>query len=73
MKIKNVECLIVHPGWRKNLIFVRIETDSGIVGWGEVYSQYDRDQAIAAQVNSLGQYLVGRNPFQIKHFLRIVI
>ena len=71
MKIKNVECLIVHPGWRKNLIFVRIETDSGIVGWGEVYSQYDRDQAIAAQVNSLGQYLVGRNPFQIKHFLQI--
>lgn len=71
MKIINVECLVVHPGWRKNLIFVRIETDSGIVGWGEVYSQYDRDQAIAAQVNSLCQYLVGRNPFQIKHFLQI--
>ncbi len=71
MKIKNLECLIVHPGWRKNLIFVRIETDCGIVGWGEVYSQYDRDQAIAAQVNSLGQYLVGRNPFHIKHFVQI--
>jgi len=71
MKIKNFECLAVHPGWRKNLIFVRIETDSGIVGWGEVYSQYDRDQAITAQVNSLGQYLIGRNPFHIKHFLQI--
>jgi galactonate dehydratase len=71
MKIKNFECLAVHPGWRKNLIFVRIETDSGIVGWGEVYSQYDRDQAITAQVNSLGQYLIGRNPFHIKHFVQI--
>jgi galactonate dehydratase len=71
MKIKNFECLAVHPGWRKNLIFVRIETDCGIVGWGEVYSQYDRDQAITAQVNSLGQYLIGRNPFHIKHFVQI--
>lgn len=71
MKIKNIECLVVHPGWRKNLVFVRIETDDGIVGWGEAYSQYDRDQAIAAQVEALGQYLVGRNPFHIRHFVQI--
>lgn len=71
MKIKKLECLVVHPGWRKNLIFVRIETDDGIVGWGEAYSQYDRDQAIAAQVEALGQYLIGRNPFHIRHFVQI--
>src|SRR5256885_1538280 len=30
---------------------------------GEAYSQYDRDRAIAAQVEELGRYLVGRDPF----------
>lgn len=71
MKIKKVECLIVHPSWRKNLVFVRVETDDGIVGWGEAYSQYDRDRAIAAQVEELGQYLVGRDAFHIRHFVQI--
>ena len=71
MKITSVECLPVHSGWRKNFVFVRVETDAGIVGWGEAYSQYDRDRAVAAQVEELGRYLVGRDPFQIKHFLQI--
>lgn len=71
MQVTKLECLVVHPGWRKNLIFVRIETADGTVGWGEVYSQYDRDQAIAAQVQNLGQYLAGRNVFEIKHFCQI--
>ncbi|GAA4325702.1 mandelate racemase/muconate lactonizing enzyme family protein [Pigmentiphaga soli] len=71
MKIRKVECLPVHPGWRKNFVFVRIETDEGIVGWGEAYSQYDRDRAIAAQVNELGRYLEGREAAHIRHFLQI--
>ena len=71
MKVASVECLPVYAGWRKNFVFVRVETDSGIVGWGEAYSQYDRDRAIAAQVEELGRYLVGRNPFQIRHILQM--
>lgn len=71
MKVRTVECLPVYSGWRKNFVFVRIETDSGIVGWGEAYSQYDRDGAVGAQVQELGRYLVGRDPFQIRHFLQI--
>ena len=71
MKITGIECLPVHAGWRKNFVFVRIETDAGIIGWGEAYSQYDRDRAVAAQVEELGRYLIGRDPFQIKHILQI--
>jgi L-alanine-DL-glutamate epimerase-like enolase superfamily enzyme len=71
MKVSKVECLPVHSGWRKNFVFVRVETDSGIVGWGEAYSQYDRDRAVTAQVEELGRYLIGRDPFQIRHFLQI--
>ena len=36
------------------------DTDAGVVGWGEAYSQYDRDRAIVAQVEELGRYLIGR-------------
>lgn len=71
MKITSVECLPVFAGWRKNFVFVRIETDAGIVGWGEAYSQYDRDRAVGAQVEELGRYLIGRDPFQIRHILQI--
>jgi galactonate dehydratase len=42
-----------------------------VVGWGEAYSQYDRDRAVAAQVEELGRYLVGRDPFHIRHILQI--
>ena len=68
MKITAVKSYAVHPGWRKNLIFVKVETDAGIHGWGEAYSQYDRDTAVMAQLQALGPYLVGRSPFDIKHF-----
>ena len=71
MKITAVKPYTVHPGWRKNLIFVKVETDSGIHGWGEAYSQYDRDTAVVAQLDALGKYALGRDPFNIKHFTQI--
>jgi galactonate dehydratase len=71
MKVTKVTGYGVHPGWRKNLVFVKVETDAGISGWGEAYSQYDRDQPVLAQVNALGGYLVGRSVFDIKHFTQM--
>ena len=44
MKITAVKSYTVHPGWRKNLIFVKVETDEGLYRWGESYSQYDRER-----------------------------
>ncbi len=66
MKITAVKPYAIHPGWRKNLILVKVETDEGIHGWGEAYSQYDRDTAVMAQLVALGRYAVGRDPFNIK-------
>lgn len=71
MKITAVKPYTTHPGWRKNLIFVKVETDSGLHGWGEAYSQYDRDTAVMAQLDALGKYALGRDPFNIKHFTQI--
>ncbi len=71
MKVTSVKCIPVHPGWRKNWIFVKVETDEGHHGWGEAYSQYDRDRAVTAHVEEMGRYLVGRDPFHIKHFTQM--
>jgi len=71
MKITSIKSYTVHPGWRKNLIFVKVETDAGIHGWGEAYSQYDRDTAVVAHLEALNRYMAGRSPFDIKHFTQV--
>jgi len=67
VKITDVKPFIVHPTSQKNWLLVKVETDEGLYGWGECYTQVDRDKAIEAHVLAMKRYLVGRNPFDIKH------
>ena len=74
MKIENIKSFLVYSkGHRagmiggKSWLFVKVETDAGIHGWGEAYTQLDRDRSIQAHVEELSRYLVGRDPFNIKH------
>jgi galactonate dehydratase len=71
--IDRMEVFVVNPGWRKNLVFVRIETRDGAVGWGEAYTQYDRDTSIVAHLNELARYLKGRSIFATKNFVQIAV
>jgi galactonate dehydratase len=68
VKITDLQTFLVHPGTGKNWLFVKLETDAGLHGWGEAYTQSDRDRAIEIHIQQLGRYAVGRDPFQIKHF-----
>jgi galactonate dehydratase len=68
MKITDVKTFLIHPGNSKNWLFVKVETDEGIHGWGEAYTQADRDRSIEITVQQLRRYLIGRSPFDIKHF-----
>ena len=68
MKIASVEHYLVHPGRGKNLCFVKLTTDDGVVGWGECYTQSDRDRQVTAHIDQLMRYLVGRDPRHIKAF-----
>lgn len=72
MRVTDVRTFLVHPGGGKNWLFVKVETDSGLHGWGECYTQSDRDEAIAVYVRQMARYLVGRDPFAIKHFTRVM-
>jgi galactonate dehydratase len=65
--ITEVRHFLAHPpGAHKNLLFVRVETADGRHGWGECYTQADRDTQVAAHIDQLRRYLIGWDARQIK-------
>lgn len=68
MQVTQVKSYLINPGVNKNWLFVKVETDEGLYGWGEAYTQLDRDRTIEIHIEQLARYLKGRNPFDIKHF-----
>lgn len=72
MKITDLKTFFVDPGTNKNWLFVKVETDEGISGWGEAYTLWDRELSIEAYMNQIKRYLLGRSPFNIKHFTQVM-
>jgi len=79
MKVTRVRTFPVYSGGHragmiggKNWLFVKVETDEGVHGWGEAYTQLDRCRNIEQMVQEMSRYLAGRSPFNIKHFTRMV-
>ncbi|MHA2394430.1 MAG: mandelate racemase/muconate lactonizing enzyme family protein [Promethearchaeota archaeon] len=79
MRVSNVETFCVQSGGHKAgmtgqkvWIFVKVDTDEGIYGWGEAYTQLDRYTTIVQHVHEMARYLVGRSPFNIKHFTTMI-
>ena len=60
MKIARIETLHADGGWRP-WTFVRIETDDGLVGWGEC-SDNRSPLGIAGCVRDLEDLLLGQDP-----------
>ena len=56
LKIAKLETFIHRNSW----VFVKITTDAGIVGWGEMLK--DKAKACAAEAKDLASYLVGKDP-----------
>jgi galactonate dehydratase len=61
MRIDRVETFLVPPRW----VFCRVETDEGLVGWGEPVVE-GRAEAVRAAVAELAEYLVGRDPLRVE-------
>ncbi|QJP99541.1 galactonate dehydratase [Herbaspirillum rubrisubalbicans] len=61
MKITKISTFIVPPRW----CFLKIETDEGIVGWGEPIVE-GRAHSVAAAVDELADYLIGKDPRNIE-------
>ncbi len=60
MKITNIETFIVDAGWRP-WIFVKVETDEGITGYGEC-SDGRNPNGVAGTIKDLTPLLIGRDP-----------
>lgn len=61
MKISTLKLYTVPPRW----LFLKIETDEGICGWGEPVIE-GRADTVRTAVEELSDYLIGRDPFQIE-------
>src|SRR5262245_702886 len=61
LRITKLETFIHRNSW----VFVKISTDAGIVGWGEMLK--DKSKACAAEAQEMASYLVGKDPRPITH------
>ena len=67
MKITRIETFMVPPRW----LFVRVETDSGLVGWGEPGLEGFAEISRAA-VDHMSEYLIGQDPLQIERHWQVM-
>ena len=65
MKVAKVDVLMTAAGWR-NFLFVKITTDSGLVGWGEGTLGWKESAVRELIVDYARRYVVGQNPFDIE-------
>jgi galactonate dehydratase len=65
MKVTKVDVFLVAAKWR-NFTLVKIETDSGIVGWGEGTLGW-KETAVREMIKDFARrYVIGHNPFDIE-------
>src|SRR3954452_13210341 len=67
MKIRSYELFQVPPRW----LFLKIETDEGIVGWGEPVIE-GKAATVKAAVEELMTYLIGKDPMRIEDHWNIL-
>ncbi|MFJ9554638.1 galactonate dehydratase [Nocardiopsis sp. NPDC101807] len=62
MRITRIETFLVPPRW----LLCRVETDDGVVGWGEPVVE-GRAETVRAAVGELSDLLIGEDPTPIEH------
>lgn len=58
---------MVPPRW----LFLKIETDEGITGWGEPVVE-GRAKTVQAAVHELSEYLIGKDPLRIEDHWQVL-
>ncbi|WP_328633153.1 galactonate dehydratase [Streptomyces sp. NBC_00356] len=67
MKITSLTTYLVAPRW----LFLKVETDEGVTGWGEPVVE-GRAHTVAAAVDELSDYLVGQDPLRIEDHWQVM-
>ncbi len=66
MKVTAIKTFICNA-FRTNFVFVKVETDSGLHGWGEATLEY-KELTVQAAIHDLESYLIGKDPHNIEAF-----
>lgn len=61
IKVTKIETFVLKSSW----VFVKLSTDAGITGWGEMLK--DDAKACAAGALEVGDYLIGKDPRPVAH------
>ncbi|MEO3747506.1 galactonate dehydratase [Plantactinospora sp. B5E13] len=67
MKIDRIETFLIAPRW----LFCRVETDEGLVGWGEPVVE-GRAEPVRSAVEVLSEYLLGEDPLRIEQHWQVL-
>ncbi|WP_452094286.1 galactonate dehydratase [Deinococcus metalli] len=67
MKITRLETFVVPPRW----LFLKIETDEGVSGWGEPVVE-GRAHTVQAAVQELSDLLIGQDPARIEDLWQVM-
>jgi galactonate dehydratase len=70
LPIVDVRAVPTDGAWR-NWVFVRVETESGLVGWGEATLE-GREQAVEGAISDFRRLLVGEDASQIRRLVHLM-
>ena len=56
----------IDPRSDRPYVFIKIETDAGVAGWGEATLE-GKAGAVIATINDLREFLIGRDPMPVEH------
>src|SRR5690554_4439180 len=67
LKITGMQLFKVPPRW----LFLKVETDEGLCGWGEPIVE-GRADTVKAAVEELAEYLIGKDPLRIEDHWQVM-
>ena len=71
MKITSVKTMHANAGWRP-WTFIKIETDTGPVGWSECTDSHGSPRGIAGVVEDLAPLVVGKDPRSVSALVELM-
>ncbi|GAC1435314.1 MAG: hypothetical protein NVSMB65_09310 [Chloroflexota bacterium] len=70
MKITAINAVVVNAVLR-NWVFVKVQTDEGVTGWGEASVEW-KTRAVAGCVADSAPFIVGQDPTHSEHLYQIL-
>lgn len=70
MKITGVSAVVVNAQMR-NWVFVKVETDEGITGWGEASLEW-KTRGVVGCIDDLAPMILGEDPRRVEHLYQVM-